>query len=132
MLGFAETGAALFEESGRALFRLIAVVVERQRLEAERADAADVVAVGVERALGDRDRGRRQRQDLAAPRLDLGIELFRRHDLVDEPHLKRLCGGVAAAQKPDLTGPLVADMARQKGRAPARIDRADPRPHLAE
>ena len=55
-----------------------------------------------------------------------------RHDLVDEPHLERLGGGVAAAQKPDLARPLLADEARQIGGAPARIDRADARADLAE
>src|SRR5438067_1749801 len=43
----AEIGPALFEEGGRSFLCLGAVVVERQRLEAERADAADVRAVGV-------------------------------------------------------------------------------------
>src|SRR5579863_5945917 len=56
----AKIGTALFEEGLGALLRLRGVVAERQRLEAERADAADVFAVGVERALGDRDRGRRE------------------------------------------------------------------------
>src|SRR5689334_15420805 len=101
----AEIGTALFEEGPRSLLRFLALVVQRQRLEAERADAADVFAVGVERALGDRDRGRRQRQDLAAPRLDLGVELPGRDDLVDETHLVRLGGRIAPAQEPDLARP---------------------------
>src|SRR5213079_2499389 len=44
-----EIRPALFEKRGRAFLGFIAVVIERQRLEAERADAADVLAVGVER-----------------------------------------------------------------------------------
>src|SRR3954454_17799445 len=104
-----EVGAALFEEGARPLLRFLALVVQRQRLEAERADAADVFAVGVERALGDRDRGRRQCQDLAAPRLDFGVELLGGDDLVDEPHRVRLGRRVAPAQEPDLARPLLAD-----------------------
>src|SRR3984893_11012455 len=127
-----EIGPAFFEEGGGALLRLLGVVIEGQRLKAERADAADIFAVGVERAFGDGDRGRRQRQDLLAPSLDLGIELVGRHYLVDQPHLERFGGGVAAAQEPDLARPLLADQARQIGGAPARIDRADARPDLAE
>src|SRR6266542_2061792 len=107
----AEIGAAFFEEGVGALLRLIGVVIERQRLEAERADAADILAVGVERALGDGDRGRGEREDLLAPGLDLGIELFRRDDLVDQPHLEGFGGGVAAAQKPDLARALLAHQA---------------------
>src|SRR6266540_3157245 len=103
----AEIGAAFFEEGVGALLRLIGVVIERQRLEGER-------------------------EDLLAPGLDLGIELFRRDDLVDQPHLEGFGGGVAAAQKPDLARALLAHQARQIGGAPARIDRADARPDLAE
>src|SRR3982751_6299853 len=79
-----EIRPALFEKRGRAFLGFVAVVIERQRLEAERADAADIVAVGVERALGDGDRGRRQGEDLAAPGPDFGIEVIRRHDFVDQ------------------------------------------------
>src|SRR5690242_511512 len=128
----AEIGAALFEEGPRSLSRFLALVVQRQRLEAERADAANVFAVGVERALGDRDRGRRQREDLAAPGLDFGVELLGRDDLIDEPHLVRLGGRVAPAQEPDLARPLLADQPRQIGGAPAGIDRAHPGADLAE
>src|SRR5437764_2104501 len=128
----AEVGAALFEEGGRALLRFLAVVIKRQRLEAQGADAPDIVAIGVKGALRDRDRGGAERQDLAAPRLDFGIKLLGGHDLVDEAHLKRLGGGIAAAQKPDLARPLVADMTREKRGAPAGIDRADARSDLAE
>src|SRR5205823_11802179 len=59
-------------------------------------------------------------------------ELLGRHDLVDEPHLEGFGGAVAAAQEPDLARPLLADQPRQIGGAPARIDRADARPDLAE
>src|SRR5438552_18147887 len=125
-----EVRAALLQEGLSSLLSLVGAIIQRQGLEAERADAADVLAVGVERALGDGDRGRRQRQDLLAPGLDLDVELFGWHDLVDEPHLEGFGGGVAAAQKPDLARPLLADQARQIGGAPARIDRADARPDL--
>ena len=71
-------------------------------------------------------------QDLAAPRLDFGVELLGRHDLVDEPHRERLGRRVAPAQEPDLARPLLADEPRQIGGAPARIDRADLGADLAE
>src|SRR5690348_4238425 len=51
-----EIGAALFEEGLGAFLGLVGIVVQRQRFEAEGADAADVLAVGVERALGSRSR----------------------------------------------------------------------------
>src|SRR5712691_9352384 len=109
----AKVRAAFSEEGLCPFLRLLGIVVERQGLEAERADALDVLAVGVERALGDGDRSRGQREDLAAPGIDLGIEILGRHDLVDEAHLEGFDGGVAAAQKPDLARPLLADQTRQ-------------------
>jgi hypothetical protein len=55
-----------------------------------------------------------------------------RHDAVDEAHRQRLRGAVAAAQVPDLARLLLADDAREIGRAEAGIDRADLGPDLAE
>src|SRR5205823_8168846 len=78
-----EIRPALFEKRRRAFPGFIAVVIERQRLEAERADAANVLAIGVERAVGNRNRGRRQRENLAAPGFDFAIEVLGRHDFVD-------------------------------------------------
>src|SRR5262249_15215836 len=100
---------------------------KRQRLQPERADPLDVLAIGVERALGNRDRGRAEREDFLAPRLDLGVELFGRHHLVDEPHLKGFGGAVAAAQKPDLARAPFADQSRPGGRPPPRGPTAPPR-----
>ena len=55
-----------------------------------------------------------------------------RHDTIDQSHVERLLGAVAAAQVPDLPRALLADEPRQIGRAEARIDRADLRPDLPE
>src|SRR5664279_452939 len=80
---FLEVGLAPLVERLHAFFRFVALVVVLDRLDAEEADAADVLRVGVERALGDRQRRRAQLVDLLAPLLDLGVELVVRHDLVD-------------------------------------------------
>ena len=47
-----------------------------------------------------------------------------RHHRVDEAHVERLLGAVAAAEVPDLARALLADEPRQIGGAEARIDRA--------
>src|SRR5206468_10607391 len=127
-----EVGLAAFVERFDAFLRFVRLVVVLDGLDAEEADAADVFGVGVERALGDRQRGRAHLVDLLAPLVDFGVELVVRHDLVDEAHLLGLGGAVLAAQEPDLARLLLANDARQVGRAPARIDRADLRADLAE
>ena len=47
-----EIGAALFQKRASAFLRLVGPVVESQSLESERTDAADVLRVRIERALG--------------------------------------------------------------------------------
>src|SRR6516225_10919890 len=77
---FLEVGLAALVERLHAFLRLLGLVVVLDRLDAEEADAADVLAVGVERALRDRQRGRRELVDLLAPLVDLGVELVVRND----------------------------------------------------
>src|SRR5262249_10455936 len=58
---------AFLSEGAAALLRLLRAVIERDRLEAERAQAPQLLGIGVEPALGDRDRGRAFLLDLRAP-----------------------------------------------------------------
>jgi hypothetical protein len=55
-----------------------------------------------------------------------------RHGDIGQSHRHCLGRRVAAAQIPDLARLLLADQARKISGAEARIDRADPRPGLAE
>src|SRR5262245_37135385 len=83
---FTELWWPLLAEGAAALLRFLGAVVEGDRLEAERADGALVFGVDVERALGDRDGRGASFDDLGAPLVHLGVELFGRHHRVDEAH----------------------------------------------
>src|SRR5882724_5751523 len=89
------------------------------------ADAADVVGVGVEGTLCQRDGRGRPLRELVGPVLDGGVEVGSRNDLVDQSHFAGLFGGVAVVDEPDLARLLVTDVAGQEGGAPAGIDRTD-------
>src|SRR5260370_38768139 len=83
---FVEVRLWLLLEGAHPLLRLLAFVEQFDRTEGGQADAADVLAVGVERTLGERQRGRRTLDQNVRPRLDRIVQLRRPHDLVDEPH----------------------------------------------
>src|SRR5260370_7321030 len=87
----------------------------------QEADAANVFAVGIERALGDRDGRGAQHIDLRRPGIDFGIQLLGRNDLVDQPHLVSLLRGVPAAQEPEFARAFLPDVACQQRRSPARV-----------
>src|SRR5439155_15831028 len=67
-----ELRRALLEERVPAFERLVGLIVELERREAEFRDAADVLGVGVERLLGQLEGGRALLAQLAAPALGLG------------------------------------------------------------
>ena len=96
------------------------------------AHAADHLGVHVEGLLGQRDGSRALLDDLVAPLAHLGVELVLRHHGVDQAHLERLLGGVAAAQVPDFTRLLLAHDTGQQGGAEAGVNRTDARTGLAE
>src|SRR5262245_50243138 len=91
---------AFLAEGATAFLGFLGAVVERDRLEAERAQAAQLLCVGIERTLGDRDRGRASLLELGAPAIDLLVELVRRDHGVDQTHLVGLFRTVAAAEVP--------------------------------
>src|ERR1700716_29920 len=101
-------------------------------MKGEVADTANVVGVGVEGSLCQRQRGGRSLRELVGPVLDGGVQLGGGNDLVDEAHLARLLGGVAVVDEPHLARLLVADMTRKQGGAPARVDGANLGADLSE
>src|SRR5262249_36779128 len=112
-----EVGLALFAEGLGALLRFLTLVIERQRLETECADAANGLAGGIERAFGDGQRRRALLVNLLAPFGDLGVQLVVRHHDVAQAHLQCFLGAVAAAQIPDFARLLLADHAGEIGGA---------------
>src|SRR6516225_8043919 len=99
-----EVGLAALVERAHAFLRFLGLVVVLDQLDAKEADAADAFAVGVERALADRQRRRAHLVDLLAPLVDLGVELGVGDDLVDQAHLLGFGRAVLPAQEPDLAG----------------------------
>ena len=128
----AKSGLRFSANALRALHALVGDREEVQRGHRQVGQAGLVVGVGVERVLEEPDRRRALLGDLRGPRLGLGQQPVGRDDRVDQA--PALGGGrvVVAAQEPDLAGPLLADDPGEVGRAEARVERADPRPGLAE
>src|SRR6476659_3122773 len=120
-------GLALLAKGGGAFLGFLALIVERQRLETERADPADILAVGVERTLRNGQRGRALGHQFLAPLGDLGVELVVRNDDIAEAHFESLLRGVPAAHVPDLARLLLADAAGEVGGAEAGVDRTHAR-----
>src|SRR6516225_273937 len=101
-----EVRLALFVEGAHAFLGFLALVEALHGSHAQEADAADVLAVGIERALGNGNRRRAQRFDLRSPGLAFRIELIVRHDLVGKPPFESLLCRDPTAQEPDLAGAL--------------------------
>src|ERR1700738_1350509 len=127
-----EVRFALLVERRDTFLRFGSVVEQFYGMKGEVADTPDVVGIGIEGPLGERNRGWRPLCQLVCPVLHGRVELRSRNDLVDETHLARLLRGVAIIDEPDFAGFLVADMPRQEGCTPARIDRSDLGTNLAE
>src|SRR6202165_2450392 len=122
----------LLVESCDTFLRLPRGVEQLHGMKGKVADAPDIVRIGIEGTLGERNRGWRPLCQLVGPFLHSGVQLCSRNHLVDQPHLARLFSGVAVVQVPDLPRCLVADVAREEGRAPAGIDRSDLWTNLTE
>src|SRR6202022_780993 len=127
-----EVRFALLVERRDTFLRLLRVVEQLHGMKGKVADAPDIVRIGIEGTLGERNRGWRPLCQLVGPFLHSGVQLCSRNHLVDQPHLARLFSGVAFVQVPDLPRFLVADVAREEGRAPAGIDRSDLWTNLTE
>src|SRR5258708_37690886 len=127
-----EVRFALLVERCDTFLRLRRVVEQLHGMNGKVADAPDIVRIGIEGTLGERNRGWRPWRQLVGPFLRSGFQLCSRNHLVDQPHLARLFSGVAFVQVPDLPRFLVADVAREEGRAPAGIDGSDLWPNLTE
>src|SRR5215211_9178023 len=128
----AEFRRPLLPEGLDALMRLLGSVEQGHGLHAHASDAADVLGIGVERTLGDGERGRAALEELAAPALDLGVERVRGDDGVDQPHRERLGRAVAPARVPHLPRLLLPHDPPEVGGAETGIDRAHLRADLAE
>src|SRR4029079_2367644 len=74
----AEIRLPLLAKRPAAFFRFLGAVEQRQRLKAKRADGAQVLAVGVERALADGDCRRAFLANLGAPLVDLFFDVLAR------------------------------------------------------
>src|SRR5262245_46882336 len=98
---FAELRSAFLSKGAAAFLGFLGRVVQGERFKPETADRADVLRIGVERALGDRDRGRALFEYLLAPAVDLGVELIVRNDGIHQSHVVRLLCRVAPAEIPD-------------------------------
>ena len=127
-----EVRLALLAVGVAALLGLLAAVEEQVRVVGELLDARQAVLGGVEARLQQAQRERRQREHLAAPLHRLLLEALERDDGVDQPISSASCGGVLAAQEPDLLGLLRADQVRQQPGAEAAVEGADLRPDLPE
>src|SRR5262249_18080216 len=127
-----EPRRTLLAERAAALLRFLGVVIKRDRLEAERAQSAQLLGIGVERALGDRDGGGAALLQLRAPAVDFLIQPLRRDDGIDQAHVIGVLRAVAPAKIPDLPGPLLANETREISGAEAGIDRSDLGPDLPE
>src|SRR5579884_1354774 len=88
--------------------------------------------VGVARRLQHPQRERRLGEHLAAPLDGLELEPLERHDRVHEAHLVGPLGVVLAAEEPDLTRELLADLACEQPGAVAAVEGADLRAGLPE
>src|ERR1700756_151802 len=127
-----EVRIALLIERGDALLRLRRVVEQFHRMKRKVADPADVIGVGVEGTLCERDGRWRSLRQLVGPILDGSVELCSGNDLVDQAHLACLHGSVALVEEPDLARLLVPDMTGQEGRAPPGVDRTNFGANLTE
>src|SRR5712691_9999316 len=123
---------ALLAEGAAALLGFLGAVIERHRLEAERAHAPELLGICIERALGDRQRRGAAFLELGAPAVDLLVEPLGRHHRVDQAHVEGFLRAVAPAQIPDFPRALLADQPRQIGGAEAGINRPDLGPDLPE
>src|ERR1019366_4405846 len=103
-----EIGLALLAIRPTALFRLLGVVVETERLHAHAGDAADRFRIRIERALGECECRWTAFKQFLTPAINLGVERVVRNGDVGEPHLDRLCCRVAPAEISHLPGLLLA------------------------
>src|SRR5260370_41006776 len=86
---------ALLVERRDAFFRLRGVVEQFNRVKGEIADAPDVVGIGIEGSLGERNGGRRPPRRLVGPIFHAGIRLLSRSTLFVQPPLLPLFHGGA-------------------------------------
>src|SRR3954454_20575476 len=84
----AEVGLALLAVGVASLLRLLRCVEEEVRVMRELLDAAQPVLGRVEARLQEPQREGRELEHLAAPLHRLLLELLKRHDGVDEPHVE--------------------------------------------
>src|ERR1700757_5092050 len=101
-----EVRRALLAVRVAALLGLGAAVEEEVGVVGELLDAGEPVLGGVERRLQQAQREGGEGEHLPAPPHRLLLQALQGHDGVHEPHLKRLRGGVLAAQEPNLPGLL--------------------------
>src|SRR5215218_8712888 len=92
-----EVGFALIYIGVAALLSLLATVEEEVRVVGELLYSGEPILVSVEARLQEAQRVRRAVQHLTTPADGLVLERGERHDLVDEPHLWHLFGGVHPA-----------------------------------
>src|SRR6266481_3276311 len=128
----AEVRLALLAIRPATLFRFFGVVVEAECRHAHAGDAANGFRIRIERALGERERGRTTLHQFFAPAIDLGIEFVVRNGDIGEPHFDRLCRAVASVEVPDLARLLLAHHASKIGCSKAGIDGPDLRSDLTE
>src|SRR6266849_3107517 len=83
--------------------------------------AIAVIRVGVKPKLHKPQCSRTFGQQLAAPDSCFLVQALAGHNLVDQPHRRRLCGAVLVAQIPDLARFFLPDDTRQIHRAKASV-----------
>src|SRR5579859_3077903 len=129
---FLEVWLPLFEESLFAFFGFLGQIVKQGSVPGKLLHSHRAVGVGIDRHLQEADSQRAFFQDFACPLDAFILKLLKRHDLVDQSHLKGFLGIILAAQIPDLARSLVPYHASQEAHPIARIKTADLWPGLAE
>src|SRR5579871_1830505 len=102
-----EVRRPFFQKGALALASLVGAVEEERRVARQFLQAGLSVAIGVERRLQAAQRGRRVREDLAAPGDRLLLEARARDDRVDEAPGERGRRVVLAAEEPDFARALL-------------------------
>ena len=110
---FVEIGLTLFEEGVAALLGLVHGVVEHGGVAGQLLDARLAIEFGIEARLNHSESERRVFHHALSPRHAGIFKLGQRHNLIDEPHLECLLGGIFLAEEPNLPRLLLPDDARE-------------------